>query len=113
MTVLYGISNCDTVKKARRWLDKHNIDYSFHDFRKLGLTRSKLDSWCKKVEWDVLLNRRGTTWRKLPEQDRDSINKTRALKLMLDNLTLIKRPVIEHGNNLIVGFDDNTYKKTF
>jgi arsenate reductase len=113
MTVVYGIPNCDTVKKARRWLEKNSIDYSFHDFRKQGLTRSTLDGWCKKINWDVLLNRRGTTWRKIPEQERDGINKTRAIKLMLDNLTLIKRPVIEHGNKIVVGFDEQTYRKIF
>ena len=113
MVTVYGIKNCDTVKKACNWLSKNNIDYQFHDFRKDGLTQVKIKQWTSKVDWEILLNRRGTTWRKLSDQDKNSINKTHAIKLMNEQPTLIKRPVIEHSNDVLVGFSEATYKNTF
>jgi arsenate reductase len=110
---VYGIKNCDTVKKACNWLTKNNIDYQFHDFRKDGLTQSKVKQWSGKIDWETLLNRRGTTWRKLPDAEKDNINKTNAIKLMTEQPTLIKRPVIEHNSNVMVGFSENTYEQTF
>jgi len=113
MTTVYGIKNCDTVKKACKWLDKNNIDYQFHDFRKDGLTQAKVKQWFSQVDWELLLNRRGTTWRKLSDNEKDSINKTNAIKLMTEQPTLIKRPVIEHSKNVLVGFSEEAYKEIF
>ncbi len=113
MITVYGIKNCDTVKKACNWLTKNNIDYQFHDFRKDGLTQAKVKQWFSKADWEILLNRRGTTWRKLSDNEKDSINKTKAIKLMVEQPTLIKRPVIEHNGDVIVGFSEDTYKQQF
>ena len=113
MTVVYGIKNCDTVRKARRWLEAQGVDYEFHDLRADGLSQTKLKSWIKAVDWEVLLNRRGTTWRKLPEDKREDMSGTRAIRLMFEYPTLIKRPVIEHGKHLLVGFDEDVLKEHF
>ena len=113
MLTVYGIKNCDTVKKACNWLSKHGIEYQLHDFRKDGLSKSKLQQWVKRVDWEALLNRRGTTWRKLSNQDKKNINKTRALSLMVEQPTLIKRPVIERGKKIIVGFEADNYQQFF
>lgn len=113
MITVYGIKNCDTVKKACNWLTKNNIDYQFHDFRKDGLTQAKVKQWFSKADWEIFLNRRGTTWRKLSDNEKDSINKTKAIKLMVEQPTLIKRPVIEHNGDVIVGFSEDTYKQQF
>ncbi len=113
MITVYGIKNCDTVKKACNWLTKNNIEYQFHDFRKDGLTQSKVKQWASSVDWEILLNRRGMTWRKLSDQAKDGINKSNALKLMVEQPTLIKRPVIEHNKDVMVGFSVDTYKETF
>lgn len=113
MTTVYGIKNCDTVKKACKWLEKNNIDYQFHDFRKDGLTQAKVKQWSQHVDWETLLNRRGTTWRKLSDNEKNGINKTNAIKLMTVQPTLIKRPVIEHNKNVLVGFSEDNYKETF
>jgi len=101
---VYGISNCDTVKKSRKWLDQAGIAHEFHDFRKQGLDEQRLSQWEHAVGWETLLNRRGTSWRKLPEQTRDNIDASSAHALMLDNPTLIKRPVVEAGDTVTVGF---------
>ncbi|HSP01095.1 MAG TPA: ArsC family reductase [Thioalkalivibrio sp.] len=111
MVILYGIKNCDTVKKARKWLDEHGADYRFHDFRADGLEAKQLDAWIQAVGWETLLNRRGTTWRKLPEEVREGIDEQRAAALMLEQTTLIKRPVVEHGKQVLVGFDPDAYAK--
>ncbi|MBW3228258.1 ArsC family reductase [Marinobacter adhaerens] len=101
---LYGIKNCDTVKKARKWLDEQGIDYEFHDFKKDGLQSDLLFSWEHAVGWETLLNRRGTTWRKLPEDVRDTIDAQSAHEIMLENPSIIKRPVVENGGDVRVGF---------
>lgn len=101
---LYGIKNCDTVKKARKWLDEQGIDYEFHDFKKDGLQSDLLFSWEHAVGWETLLNRRGTTWRKLPEDVRDTIDGQSAHEIMLENPSIIKRPVVENGGDVRVGF---------
>lgn len=108
--VLYGIPNCDTVKKARRWCDEHGVDYRFHDFRKHGLDKTMLNRFEKAVGWEVLLNRRGMMWRKLTQDERDNINRQSAMKLMLENPAIIKRPVLEQGKHIEVGFDPVVYK---
>lgn len=102
---LYGIKNCDTVKKARKWLDENGVDYEFHDFKKDGLDAERLSSWEQASGWEALLNRRGTTWRKLPEEVRDTISAQSAHEIMLENPSIIKRPVVERAGNVSVGFD--------
>ncbi|WP_417565583.1 ArsC family reductase [Marinobacter sp.] len=102
---LYGIKNCDTVKKARKWLDENGADYEFHDFRKDGLDGEMLARWEHAVGWDTLLNRRGTTWRKLPEEVRDTISARTAHEIMLENPSIIKRPVVERAGDVFVGFN--------
>ena len=105
MTVIvYGIKNCDTVKKVRKWLDENSIDYQFHDFRIDGIDRKLIEKWLQRLDWNVLLNTSGTTWRKLPEQDRQGIIKSKAIKLMLAQPTLIKRPVLSNDGQFYVGF---------
>lgn len=114
MITLYGIKNCDSVKKARNWLESHAIDYHFHDFRVEGLTQEKLKQWQTSVGWEVLLNKRSTNWRQLSQELRDNIHDASALSLMLENPTLIKRPVLEMSNgNMHVGFKPEKYTKIF
>ena len=110
MITVYGITSCDTVKKARRWLDGQHIQYQFHDFRQQGLDKKCLQTWADQIGWEVLLNRRSTTWRNLTDTDRQNINEKNAIKLMLAYPTLIKRPVIAHKKGIIVGFNSNEYK---
>ena len=111
--VMYGIPNCDTVRKARQWLSSHEIDYQFHDFRQEGVSAKQLKHWAKKVGWETLLNRRGQTWRKLPEQAKAKLSEARALKLMEAEPTLIKRPVLEVKSKVLVGFKDADYQDLF
>lgn len=108
---IYGIKNCDTMKKARAWLDKHGIGYTFHDYKTAGIEREKLEKWSKKAGWETLLNRAGTTFRKLPDKDKVSVTEAKALKLMLEQPSMIKRPVLElGGGKLLVGFKPEDYK---
>jgi arsenate reductase len=113
MTTIYGIKNCDTMKKAFKWLDEYGIEYEFHDFKKAGLEEKTLKGWIKQVGWETLVNTRGTTWRKLPEADRSNINEARAIKLMLANPSLVKRPVLKKGRKLHVGFNADEYARLF
>jgi Spx/MgsR family transcriptional regulator len=113
MVTLYGISNCDSVRKARKWLTTHQIEHVFHDVRKDGLDTGRLTDWENKTGWETLLNRRGTTWRKLDDATKASINKPLALQLMLKEPTLIKRPVLEHNNKITVGFSETNYNSIF
>ena len=94
---IYGIKNCDTMKKARAWLAKHGIDYAFHDYKTAGIDRAQLERWAKKVGWETLLNRAGTTFKKLPDKEKDGITQAKALTLMLKQPSMIKRPVLEAG----------------
>jgi arsenate reductase len=111
---IYGIKNCDTMKKARAWLDKHGADYSFHDYKAAGIDRAQLERWAKKVGWETLLNRAGTTFKKLPEKEKDSVTPTKAIALMLKQPSMIKRPVLEAGGGkLLVGFKPDLYAATF
>jgi len=103
--IVYGIPGCDTIKKARRWLADNDVDFQFHDYKKSGIDSARLTEWASEVSWESLLNRRGTTWRKLDESDRDGINEARAIELMAEHTSLIKRPVVEHEGALLVGFD--------
>jgi Spx/MgsR family transcriptional regulator len=113
MTTLYGIKNCDTVRKARKWLEAHGVEYTFHDVRSDGLDKKALSVWVKAVGWEVLLNRRGTTWRKLPDTDKESINEANAIKLMLVQPAMIKRPVLIHKKITHVGFKPGEYEALF
>jgi arsenate reductase len=107
---IYGIKNCDTMKKARAWLDQHGVDYSFHDYKAAGIERDRLEQWCKKLGWETLLNRAGTTFRKLPDKDKAGVDAKKAVTLMLAQPSMIKRPVLDLGaGKLVVGFAPETY----
>jgi Spx/MgsR family transcriptional regulator len=107
---IYGIKNCDTMKKARAFLDKHKVGYSFHDYKSAGIERTKLEGWAKKAGWEVLLNRAGTTFRKLPDKDKANVTEKKAIALMLAQPSMIKRPVLElAGGRLLVGFKPDDY----
>ena len=108
---IYGIKNCDTMKKARTWLDKAGVDYEFHDYKAAGIDKASLEAWAGKVGWDVLLNKSGTTFRKLSEADRATINEKKAIALMIDQPSMIKRPVLDIGGKLLVGFKPAEYEK--
>jgi arsenate reductase (glutaredoxin) len=107
---IFGIKNCDTMKKARAWLDKHKVEYAFHDYKAAGIERAKLDGWAKKAGWETLLNRAGTTFKKLPDKDKEGVTENKALALMLVQPSMIKRPVLElGGGKLLVGFRPEIY----
>jgi arsenate reductase (glutaredoxin) len=108
---IYGIKNCDTMKKARAFLDKHRVDYSFHDYKTAGIERERLERWSKKVGWETLLNRAGTTFRKLPDKDKAGLTADKAIALMLEQPSMIKRPVLElGGGKIVVGFTPENYE---
>ena len=111
MITIYGIKNCDTMKKAFSWLDKEGIGYRFHDYKKEGVDSARLTDWCKKVGWKTLVNTRGTTWRKLTPAEQAVSTQADAIALMLVNTSLIKRPVIEKGAQVHVGFDPDALAK--
>jgi arsenate reductase (glutaredoxin) len=107
---IYGIKNCDTMKKARAWLDKQGVEYAFHDYKTSGIERERLERWEKKVGWETLLNRAGTTFRKLPDKDRAVADAKKAIALMLDQPSMIKRPVLDvGGGRIVVGFKPELY----
>ncbi|MBX3480738.1 MAG: ArsC family reductase [Caulobacter sp.] len=110
MTTMYGIKNCDTVAKARRWMDEHGQAYDFHDYKTQGVTAECLKAWCDEVGWEVLLNKAGTTFRKLPEVDRQDLTQARAIALMVAQPSMIKRPVLEGAGPLLVGFKPERYE---
>ena len=107
--VIYGIRSCDTMKKARAWLDAHDVPHEVHDYKASGVDRAKLQEWVSKVGWEVLLNRAGTTFRKLPDARKAGITQAKAIELMIEAPSMIKRPVLEHGKTLIVGFSVEKY----
>lgn len=114
MTVtLYGIKNCDTVKKARAWLKAQGIEYLFHDYKTEGVERALLKAWCDEFGWEVLLNRAGTTFRKLPDADKENLTMAKAIRLMLAQPSMIKRPVLDLGKRRLVGFKPNIYAEAF
>jgi len=108
---IYGIKNCDTMKKARAWLDAHGVTYQFHDYKQDGIDRARLAKWCDKAGWETLLNRAGTTFRKLPEAEKTDLDERRAIALMLAQPSMIKRPVLEIAGKLLVGFKPDLYLK--
>ena len=113
VTILYGIRNCDTVKKARAWLDGHGVPYDFHDYKTVGIDEARLRGWITQVGWERLLNRSGTTFRKLPDGEKARIDEDKAVALMRAQPSMIRRPVIETGGDLLVGFDPASFQMTF
>lgn len=113
-TTLYGIPNCDTVKKARTWLDSHGIPYQFHDFKKAGLDGAQVQQWLRDVDWEILVNRKGTTWRALDDARKAQITgAAEAQTLMLETPSVIKRPVLQHAGRTHVGFSEAVYRQIF
>ena len=110
---LHGIPNCDTVKKARVWLEARGIDYAFHDYKKEGADLVKLAAWSDEIGWEALLNRRGTTFRALSDADKADIGRAKAIRLMLAHPSLIKRPVVEHSGGVVAGFDSGEWERAF
>ena len=108
---IYGIKNCDTMKKARAWLDARGIAYTFHDYKTAGIARGMLEDWVREVGWETLLNRAGATFRKLPENEKDGLAERKAIALMLDHPSMIKRPVLDAGGGLLIGFKPEQYEK--
>jgi arsenate reductase len=108
---IYGIKNCDTMKKARAWLDSHGVGYSFHDYKAEGIDKARLLRWAKEVGWETLLNRAGTTFRKLDDAAKEGLNESKAIALMLEQPSMIKRPVLDLGGKLVVGFKPEIYAK--
>ena len=106
---LYGIRNCDTMKKAWTWLDQNKVAYDFHDYKKQGIDRARLEAWVKQLGWETLLNRSGTTFKKLPDADKQGLDEKKAIELMLAQPSMIKRPVLETDGRLYVGFKPGTY----
>ncbi|QQD20973.1 ArsC family reductase [Oceanospirillaceae bacterium ASx5O] len=113
MVTLYGIKNCDTIKKARAWLQATGIEYAFHDYKKDGLSAELLDSFLAELSWEDLLNKRGTTWRALPDDVKAGIDAASAKTLMLDNPSIIKRPLLDTGNRKVLGFSADDYAALF
>jgi arsenate reductase len=110
VVILYGIANCDTVKKARAWLDQHGVEYRFHDYKVAGVEGDRLRKWCAQLGWEALLNRAGTTFRKLPETEKAASNVEEAIALMRAHPSAIKRPVLERGRKVVVGFKPELYQ---
>lgn len=111
MLTLYGIKNCDTVKKARRWLEEHGVEYQFHDFRQDGVDIKLISKWVEKSGWEAIVNKRSTTWRGLSDKDKNIKSNQQAADLLLINPTLIKRPVTQSNKKLLIGFKEEEYKK--
>jgi Spx/MgsR family transcriptional regulator len=108
---LYGIKNCDTMKKARAWLDAKGVAYAFHDYKAEGIDRARLEAWAGDVGWETLLNRAGTTFRKLPDTEKTSLDESKAIALMLDQPSMIKRPVLDLNGRILVGFKPEQYEE--
>ncbi|MGS2724534.1 ArsC family reductase [Porticoccus sp. GXU_MW_L64] len=113
MITLYGIKNCDTVKKARRWLQENNIHHQFHDFRSDGLEADQVTGWARQLGWETLVNRRSTTWKQLDESQRNNMDASSSISAMVEHPTLIKRPVLDNNGELLVGFKPETYTDQF
>lgn len=111
--VMYGIPNCNTIKKARSWLESHGVDYEFHDYKKMGANEPKLKAWVKDFGWDRIVNTRGMTWRKLDEDTRANMNADEAIRVMIEKTSIIKRPIVEKDSTTLLGFDEASYQQTF
>jgi arsenate reductase (glutaredoxin) len=110
---LYGIPNCDTVKKARAWLDAKGVAYTFHDYKKAGITAAKVSQWCGAAGWETVLNRAGTTFKKLPDEAKAQLDQAKAISLMVEQPSMIKRPIVEHDGGLLVGFKEPQWQAVF
>ena len=110
MITLYGIPNCDTVKKAQKWLDSHNVSYQFHDFRKDGIDSATVSTWLETLGWDKVVNKRSTTWRGLSDETKTNMNAQLALTEILQQPTLIKRPVVDTGKAILIGFNEQQFQ---
>ncbi|AXO62471.1 MULTISPECIES: ArsC family reductase [Pseudomonadaceae] len=108
--VLYGIKACDTMKKARTWLDEHQVDYAFHDYKSVGIDRANLEKWCNEHGWQTILNRAGTTFRKLDDAQKADLDQAKAIELMLAQPSMIKRPILDLGDKTLVGFKPDNYQ---
>lgn len=113
MLKLYGIPNCDQVKKSQKWLNDHKIKFDFHDYKKQGITKKQLSDWSKVVDWEVLLNKRSRTWKELSEKNKSNLTQAKAITLMQQHPTLIKRPVVQNGIMIAVGFDNKVFAQKF
>ena len=113
MVRVYGIANCDTIKKARRWLDEHGVAYAFHDYKKQGLDGALLRAWVDELGWEALLNRKGTTWRGLPPEVREAMDEEAAIRIMLASPSIIRRPLIDIGRARHIGFSPEQYQGLF
>lgn len=113
MTTLYGIKNCDTIKKARKWLEENGIDYKFHDLRSDGVDAASIDRWIEQAGWETVLNRRGTTWRKLDSSVQESTDSSNVTALLLEHPAMIKRPVLDNNGTITVGFKADNYREIF
>ena len=110
---IYGIKNCDTMKKARAWLDQRGVAYTFHDYKSAGVERGTLERWARETGWETLLNRAGTTFRALADKDKDGLTEKKAIALMMAQPSMIKRPVLDAGGRLLVGFKPEQYESAF
>lgn len=113
MVILYGIKNCDTVKKARKWLDNRGVDYAFHDFRSDGLCAESVEQWLEELGWETLVNKRSTTWKQLDAETRENMNAETAKAAIMMHPTLIKRPLLDTGHSHFTGFSATNYEKIF
>ncbi len=113
VTTLYGIKNCDTVKKARKWLDQQGADYQFHDFRETPITQRQVKAWIEQLGWDTVVNKRSTSWKQLSEEQRNSMNESSAIAAIMENPTLVKRPLLDRDGEFSVGFNASTYQDIF
>ncbi|KTG16574.1 MULTISPECIES: ArsC family reductase [unclassified Guyparkeria] len=111
MITVYGIPNCNSVKKARTWLDEQGLAYTFHDFKKAGLPEERLDHWLERFGWETVINRRGTSWRRLPAAEREAMDTARAREAAIANPSLIKRPVVESDEQMLIGFDADNWQE--
>lgn len=113
VTIMYGIKNCDTIKKARKWLEAENIDYTFHDYKKDGANEAQFKEWISSLGWEAVINKRGTTWRNLSDDQKSQMDDTLALSTMLENPSIIKRPLLEHDGKKVLGFKADEYESLF
>ncbi|HVW06004.1 MAG TPA: ArsC family reductase [Vicinamibacterales bacterium] len=113
MLTMFGIKNCDTIKKARAWLDAHGVAYRFHDYKIGGIDRESLETWCRAAGWEKVCNRAGTTFKKLPESQREGLTAIKAIALMVEHPSMIKRPVLDIDGTIVVGFSPDDYQRLF
>jgi arsenate reductase len=111
MLTMFGIKNCDTIKKARAWLDAHGVAYRFHDYKIEGIDRQSLETWCRAAGWEKVCNRTGTTFKKLPESQREGLTAAKAIALMIEHPSMIKRPVLDIDGTIVVGFAPDEYQR--